>query len=635
MKKFPIFLIFLFITIFFTSCSSNNEKTESAIFSFKPEKPVAGQEITVNYIADSTDLSKAKGIDLIAYLYSEDLDNTLETKMIKKENSWTGKFKTNNNTKGVVIRFVDDSTEDNFDNNSKKGYLINLYDKNGDVIPGSCAGYAVAIVTWGSYYLDLDRNPNSAINYFDKDFKANPSVKDTYLKYYIYTENLLDPAKADSISDAELGKLAAQNPTSETDLVTLVSGYGKTDPAKAQKYFQMLQEKYPQNDYLQQIEYTNINNEMNINKKIEEVKNFEKKYPHSKYLTDVYSLPIKYYRDNNEYGNAVNYMKNNSKSISPYLFYYMTNLTLKKNAHVKNLDSFAKLGVKRAREELSNPSVQKPEYESEKEWKDDREQTLGMNLYTLAKIQYDMKNKKQAQENLSEAVNLTKGEVADINELYVKTLIDNDNYDKALTEAGKFIKSGSSSTAMKSLLKTAYEKNNKGANGFDQYESQFEIAAQNKLTTQLKKQMIDKPAPNFTLKDLNGKDVSLADLKGKTIVVDFWATWCGPCKASFPAMKEAVEKYSNKDNVKFLFVNTWENVKNKKDNAEEFIKQNKYPFHVLLDTQNEVVAKYKVSGIPTKFVIDKNGNIRFMSVGFEGNTDQMVDEISAMISMVN
>ena len=147
--------------------------------------------------------------------------------------------------------------------------------------------------------------------------------------------------------------------------------------------------------------------------------------------------------------------------------------------------------------------------------------------------------------------------------------------------------------------------------------------------------MILDPAPQFSLLDLEGNKVSLQDYKGKTIIIDFWATWCGPCLSSFPGMKQAIRKYADNDKVKFLFVNSWERVEDKRKNAIDFISKNDYPFHVLLDDENIVIGKYMVSGIPTKFVIDSEGNIRFKNIGFSGSDDKLVEEISTMISLVN
>ena len=160
-----------------------------------------------------------------------------------------------------------------------------------------------------------------------------------------------------------------------------------------------------------------------------------------------------------------------------------------------------------------------------------------------------------------------------------------------------------------------------------------------KLRTDLAKEMINKPAPMFALKDLKGKTVSLADLKGKVIIVDFWATWCGPCKASFPGMQMALNKYKDNPNVKFVFIDTWEREENYLPGVKKFIADSKYTFNVLMDEkdndgkQAKIVTAYGVEGIPTKFVLDGNGNIRFKHIGFSGGADELVDEVSIMIDM--
>jgi peroxiredoxin len=151
----------------------------------------------------------------------------------------------------------------------------------------------------------------------------------------------------------------------------------------------------------------------------------------------------------------------------------------------------------------------------------------------------------------------------------------------------------------------------------------------------LAKEMIDMPAPEFSLEDLEGNIVTLSGLRGKTLVLDFWATWCGPCVRAFPSMKKAQEMFMNDPDVHFLFINTWQDEEDKKVIAQDFITKNDYPFHVLMDVEDRVVAAYKVQGIPTKFVVDKEGRIRFKKIGFLAGTDEKaIKEISLMIEMV-
>ncbi|MCM3567732.1 redoxin domain-containing protein [Neobacillus mesonae] len=115
-------------------------------------------------------------------------------------------------------------------------------------------------------------------------------------------------------------------------------------------------------------------------------------------------------------------------------------------------------------------------------------------------------------------------------------------------------------------------------------------------------------APDFELKTLTGDSVKLSDLKGKKIMLNFWATWCGPCKEEMPAMEE----YSNtidKDTM-ILAVNIDPQLK-----VQEFVDKYKITFPVLLDAEDAVNTSYQVISIPTTYFIDSKGVIQNKFVG--------------------
>ncbi|MDJ1499795.1 TlpA disulfide reductase family protein [Xanthocytophaga agilis] len=149
------------------------------------------------------------------------------------------------------------------------------------------------------------------------------------------------------------------------------------------------------------------------------------------------------------------------------------------------------------------------------------------------------------------------------------------------------------------------------------------------------------PAPQFSLKDMSGKVVSLAEYRGKVVVLDFWATWCVPCRNSFPAMQMTMNKYQNDKNVIFLFIDTREKSPNYQSLIGQFLSDNHYDFYVLLDEkgadgiQNKVYKTYQIPGIPTKFVIDGKGIIRFKNIGFDMNktNEQVVEELAGQIEI--
>lgn len=117
-------------------------------------------------------------------------------------------------------------------------------------------------------------------------------------------------------------------------------------------------------------------------------------------------------------------------------------------------------------------------------------------------------------------------------------------------------------------------------------------------------------AADFELADLNGQKVSLGGLRGRPVVVNFWATWCGPCTHEMPFIQAVHEQWAESDLV-ILAVNVGENT----SRVRQFIDQNQYSFTVLMDSDGQVAEKYQITGIPTTLFIDKEGIIQLMKIG--------------------
>ncbi len=127
------------------------------------------------------------------------------------------------------------------------------------------------------------------------------------------------------------------------------------------------------------------------------------------------------------------------------------------------------------------------------------------------------------------------------------------------------------------------------------------------------------PSVNFTLANLNGVTEELEDYRGSVVFLNFWATWCGPCRMEMPSMQVLYDTYQE-EGLEILAVNQGES----KRVVENFIEDNGYTYPVLMDTNQMVGSMYGVRGIPTTYIIDRDGNILSMLVGTrEWNTEEI------------
>jgi thiol-disulfide isomerase/thioredoxin len=125
-----------------------------------------------------------------------------------------------------------------------------------------------------------------------------------------------------------------------------------------------------------------------------------------------------------------------------------------------------------------------------------------------------------------------------------------------------------------------------------------------------------KSAPDVALQRADGNIVQLAAYKGKVLLVDFWASWCPPCKTSFPALDVLHREYQARG-LEVLAVNLDE----RRRDADTFLRDHPHHLTVLFDPKGASPAAFGVTGMPSSFLIDKAGNIRFTHMGYSGNLD--------------
>ena len=135
-------------------------------------------------------------------------------------------------------------------------------------------------------------------------------------------------------------------------------------------------------------------------------------------------------------------------------------------------------------------------------------------------------------------------------------------------------------------------------------------------------------APDVVLQSADGTPVQLAAYKGKVLLVDFWASWCVPCKTSFPALDAIYREYQPRG-LEVLAVNLDE----ERRSADAFLSAHPHQMTVLFDPKGTAPVAFGVKGMPTSFVIDKTGTIRFTHMGYSGNVEVSYrQEITQLLS---
>jgi thiol-disulfide isomerase/thioredoxin len=611
---------------------------------FTPEKPKANDNITISYDPTGSMLAQASAISA-ELLVLEESEEPLWQEVIlsKQKNVWNGEYKINSDKVCLIlVKFV---AGENEDDNEGDVWDIMIYGKDNKPIAGAYF-YRGLIYSQGNFYeFKKKQDFDKATSNFETEINNYPNNNWRSQSRLWQISLRRDPTdETKNKIRAALLQACENNKDNEEALVDLLQGLEFVgDKEKADQIRNEGATKNPKGELAKAMDYANLRLAPDAAQGVRVIEKILNTYNLKKYdKTSLYLNIVAHYASIRDWKKAEDILTQSNMNDGRAYHTFASRMLGDESMKDKVIEH-----IKKSIELLSNPSddLRRPSA-NKREWDEmnnlyryDAKNMLASGYIELGKYDEAEKTLKEVLAVFTEGKiirdeNITKAIATDAAEQLMSSYLKTDKHKEAINFAKEFIPNFGVTDKIIEDYKSAYVKVNGSESGFEKDLSGLKAAATEGLRHQLLQQLVNKPAPLFELKDFDENIVKLTDLKGKIVVVDFWATWCGPCLSSFPALQQTYDKYKSNPNIIILALNTWERTKGaeKEQAVKKFIADSKYTFKVLFD-EKDVVQQYGVTGIPTKFIIDQDGMIQFKSVGFMGE-DSMKEELDLQFDIL-
>ena len=632
-------------------------------FTFKPEKPANGQTIEISYDAKGTPLEGRQNITSVIYQYINYKWVAADVPFTGANNLWKASFKTPANCGFLAVKFKSDTLTDN---NRDTGYFIMLQDKDrpGALAPGSYLGWGVARSPKTEMdipgYMKFEGISDTATYmWFNQEITFNQANKSKLvIPYSRAVKNYFKDAATPKLRAVITFLTRADATEDELQKARTISGNIMGDEKLKDSIENIITKKFPNGNLAKLAAYRNISKNKEMPALIQASEKFLVDFPAAE--TNVDFDKDNFINYGTVYQNIIvvgGYLTKDDSYLKKYIdvlpynilstiFYKIVGIPYKrKDETPERLLTKAEIMLTRYKYFLANQPADLA-YLSPLEWKTNWEQERAKFEYIpYISLLMSAGRDEEAFKYTEVVEKYLEYKDATVNNYYA-ILLQKRGETTHLNEVLKYsLYNNQATPEMLEMVKADYIRQNGSDKGYDDYLSKLKNPADKaEFEKMVAEGMINKAMPEWSMKDMNGKVVSSKALRGKTVVLDFWATWCVPCKASFPGMKLAVDKYKNDKDVVFYFVDTEERGTTYKAEVMKYIKENNYPFNILFDNtaagskQNSEVfdricKEFTISGIPQKLFIDKNGKLRFISVGYNGSASALADDISTLVEM--
>ena len=598
-------------------------------FRYVPEQPVPGDVVSFTYVP-GTVLANEATIEgryvPFAGPTAMRVSQPATATAIRQGNSVVGQLTVpKKNVSGLAMTFRSKTNAALIDHNNGHFYPILLYDSTGTLLPHALGGQASVLTrTAFPYTLKITPNWNWVVQKYEQEMQTFPANRPQYWADLVSAQirQQKPNAKKTALANINTYLKNRQANLTPTDLNEAARLYDQLiEPALALWARERIKTIDPTGEAAQKARAGAVRAETDLTKKLTDFSSFTQAFPASAYRSMLVSSLAEGYFKAGQFRELVVFLGQQSlRNIDPALLHSFAQQMTDEERGVPQTDWIAARAIA-ALQQRTPPKSNKVEqaallrtYQSTLAYAFDLQKRTGLALALYKQVIDGIEP-----ENTNPRTN----------ERLWQCAIQATRADSVLPYIESVVKAGRVTPRLRSSLRDWQAKKLGGVAQAETYLRKLEVNYRAYRRADLAATFVDEPAPAFTLTTLDGGKVSLASLRGKVIVLDFWATWCGPCIASFPAMRQARDFFKNDPNVVFLFVNTREG--GPLSRVRSFMTKQPYTGVVPLDLNQKVSDAYGVQGLPTKIFIDPNGRVRYRSLGYSGNAEATAEEVSLII----
>ncbi len=626
---------------------------------YSPAPPAPGQPLTVSYHPENTPLAGEADIRGVIYYWIDYSWIAADLDMVKTDTAWVATCDVPHDASLTFLKFT---AGEKVDTGGPETYGMFTMTGEGRNLPGAYVGWAVARgKNSGRYHIPgylqesarlLD---DEVLRYWcNNELRFSPASYPRVIKYGIEALNSMEPGEEKTVEamkrDVEYLMSAEGMPEERLLEARDIARNYMRDQQLADSIEADILSRFPDGIAARDKEIWRLFRVEDPEEKIIQLAAFLKRFPTGRFVDVQTSVSDMWYAKifqsvvytpitaRDDYSLLYEYIDDQPYESLATFFWHIVQIPYRNGlVTADKLRPYADLIIN---EMLSRPQRLDHRVYSPREWLDRIHANNSSAFMVYSQILGQTGDRARAIEFADRIAPYFGYGNADFNDYYATILEQSGRGGDVVAFIEKAVNRNAATPRMLDILRAGY----KGGD-FEAYLTELKsdkLAAQR---ARLDGEITDLPIELFDLETLDGGKVDMAALKGKVLVLDFWATWCAPCKAAMPGMDLALQKYAGEEDVVFLFISTMESTGrgDYRQEIKDFLAEKGFGhFTVLLDSEtgggrpkdlvySTYSKEFRFSGIPQKMIVDGNGRLRWRSTGYHGSPSELADEISYLV----